>query len=763
MTTRPRLPSSKLLLQQSLLGLTAALVWGCGSGEAIQGFVEAGGSDGAQGGDSSLDGSHHHDTGSGHDAHAHADAHADAHDDSSVDSGHDAGPQCLAPEVECMTGCKSLGNDPQNCGTCGHACSVGLVCSSGACMVNCGANQVKCGVPDGGVADSGVHDSGGDDASHDASSHDASSHDAGSHDAGGGDAGQNPSGEYCADPDNDRLNCGACGNVCPYGPESTPVCTGGHCSITCQAGYADCDHNPDNGCEANTSTSPAACGGCGNVCDVPNSVPACVAGSCTVGSCLPGYADCDNKPNNGCEVNIDTPANCGSCGNACSLNNATPTCPTGTCAILHCNTGFADCDHNPANGCEISTSTDTNNCGGCGAVCNEANASSVCNGGVCGIGTCNAGFADCDNNPSDGCEINITDDPNNCSSCHAVCSLPNAIAGCASSQCTVVVCNGGFGNCDGIAANGCETVTSTNPSDCGSCGHVCSLPHANSGCAAGACTVGTCQTGYADCDGLPGDGCEIDTQTDPNNCGGCGHVCVTPNGVPGCSAGQCTVACNPGYANCNGLASDGCEVDTNTNDQNCGACNFNCAAECIGEVAATGCNNGACAISVCDSGWFDFDGQCVDGCECKASTTSTACVNSTGIFAGTLQPGQSTSYTSNMAPPGSVADAWLNITFGGNTQEAFHPKITFSLDTNTEFVFEVFSNCTGTLLSCGTEGTQGAGVTTWEESYTGTTGFAFGDEIYIPPPGTNGTVYIHVFRKAGATKTCNNYSLTVSD
>jgi hypothetical protein len=42
--------------------------------------------------------------------------------------------------------------------------------------------------------------------------------------------------------------------------------------------------------------------------------------------------------------------------------------------VLACNVGFADCDGNPANGCEVNTRTDVNNCGGCGnrpiEVCN---------------------------------------------------------------------------------------------------------------------------------------------------------------------------------------------------------------------------------------------------------------------------------------------------------------------------------------------------------------------------------------------------------
>jgi hypothetical protein len=43
------------------------------------------------------------------------------------------------------------------------------------------------------------------------------------------------------------------------------------------------------------------------------------------------------------------------------------------------------------------------------------------------------------------------------------------------------------------------------------------------------CTF-TCQPGYADCDGNPANGCEVNTTDDANNCGACGHGCGVPDG-----------------------------------------------------------------------------------------------------------------------------------------------------------------------------------------------------------------------------------------
>jgi hypothetical protein len=37
--------------------------------------------------------------------------------------------------------------------------------------------------------------------------------------------------------------------------------------------------------------------------------------------------------------------------------------------VAACNFGFADCNHNSQDGCEINTQTDNNNCGTCGNVC----------------------------------------------------------------------------------------------------------------------------------------------------------------------------------------------------------------------------------------------------------------------------------------------------------------------------------------------------------------------------------------------------------
>lgn len=77
----------------------------------------------------------------------------------------------------------------------------------------------------------------------------------------------------------------------------------------------------------------------------------------------------------------------------------------------------------------------------------------------------------------------------------------------------------------------------------------CSIPHAKASCSGGACALGTCDSGWGNCNNDPADGCETDLQADTDNCAACGHVCTNPAGTPACVAGVCTIPyCDPGNA-----------------------------------------------------------------------------------------------------------------------------------------------------------------------------------------------------------------------
>ena len=134
--------------------------------------------------------------------------------------------------------------------------------------------------------------------------------------------------------------------------------------------------------------------------------------------------------------------------------------------------------------------------------------------------------------------VSLQTDVNNCGGCGNVCNSAHASGeACTAGNCTIVVCNPGFADCDGVAANGCEVNTQTDLHNCGGCGNVCNSAHATGeACTAGNCTIVVCNPGFADCDGVAANGCEVNTETDLHNCGTCGHLCT---GGTTCSAGSC--------------------------------------------------------------------------------------------------------------------------------------------------------------------------------------------------------------------------------
>ncbi len=136
-------------------------------------------------------------------------------------------------------------------------------------------------------------------------------------------------GALCRDLSTDPASCGACDRVCPSGPNAFPVCRGGSCGIVCDRSYGDCNGNPSDGCETNTQTNPDACGSCGVVClSRPNSTRTCVFGMCQ-SACLPGFADCNGIPADGCETDLNvTATSCGRCGNLCAVGQL---CMGGAC------------------------------------------------------------------------------------------------------------------------------------------------------------------------------------------------------------------------------------------------------------------------------------------------------------------------------------------------------------------------------------------------------------------------------------------------
>ncbi|HEX6839520.1 MAG TPA: hypothetical protein VF334_23245, partial [Polyangia bacterium] len=130
------------------------------------------------------------------------------------------------------------------------------------------------------------------------------------------------------------------------------------------------------------------------------------------------HADCNHNPDDGCEVDLSGPANCGSCGHACMNPNGTTTCTTqgaGWFCQPTCNQPYGACGADKTAGCTTNLGNDTGNCGACGRGCSTANTTSTsCANGVCHP-SCAMPYSDC-SDPSapgadDGCETNGTADP----------------------------------------------------------------------------------------------------------------------------------------------------------------------------------------------------------------------------------------------------------------------------------------------------------------------------------------------------------------
>lgn len=216
--------------------------------------------------------------------------------------------------------------------------------------------------------------------------------------------------------------CGkACGGPCTFA-NGVGQCQGGQCVlVSCEAGFGDCNRQAFDGCEIDLSKDAANCGGCGTSCLLGPQVEACVAGVC------------QPAPQNQCG------------GIVCAPPHATGKCVNNACTIAACDAGYGDCNRRELDGCEVALASDALNCGGCGVACRKGEACMAgkcgqpcqcqpqhgvgqCINGICTLISCDNGFGDCNRDPRDGCEVDLTSDPKDCGACGNACPPMKACA-----------------------------------------------------------------------------------------------------------------------------------------------------------------------------------------------------------------------------------------------------------------------------------------------------------------------------------------------
>ena len=550
---------------------------------------------------------------------------------------------CISTDPEACPGMDACSvdftNDLRNCGQCGNRCNTpermfASACIDGACICeasgrNCNGNEACCGAAGCQDVESTITQCGACDNDCNAGRPPerplASQCVDATCQCGGGprcvdsmanvaccsDTGD-PTAASCIDTNTNNLHCGECNHLCG----SRMRCTGGGCVCT-EAGWDNCNSDDSDGCETDLMTTVAHCGACGMACNLPNvNEHSCVGGACMITSCDPGWGDCNGVDSDGCETPLDTLTNCGVCGNGCDLANASESCSTRSCRLVMCTSGWGNCDGSESNGCETQL-TSLTHCGMCDRACNLSNATESCSTGACRLGTCSAGYENCDGSEGNGCEVQLNS-VSNCGGCGVPCTRANATPTCSTGTCRIQSCNARFDDCNGTDSDGCETSLST-VMNCQACGSTCPMP-ANSAASCSftsGCSF-TCNSGYCQSGGM----CvRNDTVM---NCGSSCNPCTAPsNATPACLSGSCSWTCDSGYCPVSGSCV--------SNADNVNACGDSCTTCPDRANSSPTCTSGTCGFT-CDTGWADCDGMPGNGCETDLSDEAScgACTNACG-------------------------------------------------------------------------------------------------------------------------------------
>jgi Stigma-specific protein, Stig1 len=349
--------------------------------------------------------------------------------------GCDSGHACPGGLACCNSLCVDTTTDPLNCGACGNPCNVGAAtscCASICTDVNTSVDH--CGACGHGCSTDGV-----------ATRHCTTGQCTPTCSNGRGDCNPPSANDGCETDTTNPAHCGGCNTVCAPDVTTHAVSVdcnadGGFCAAWgCSTNFSDCDSTGTNtnGCETNTQNGDVNhCGGClSSACDTTNSTPAdCSSGVCVYSGCKNNHLDCTNSGDSrnllGCETATNSTSHCGGCAACDSTQIISDTCAldAGTHCVYNCNPPFADCERTPPNtsGCTVNTSSDPDNCTGCGNTCSSNTAASrACNGTKCTYGACNSGRANCNSGGLD---------TNGCECPSAAFAYQGTVGGCCSSN-----------------------------------------------------------------------------------------------------------------------------------------------------------------------------------------------------------------------------------------------------------------------------------------------------------------------------------------
>jgi hypothetical protein len=315
----------------------------------------------------------------------------------------------------------------------------------------------------------------------------------------------------------------------------------GHCApdYTCLPG-GECLLRDGMGCLSNTECASGFCidgvcceSACGGLCEACN--VSGLAGSCEpVPSGLGPTPECPGERCIGAE--IFPPEECN------GHRGCTSSLAYELCHPYICTTGAPICGSDP-----FCCRTDCTWDGHCapGYRCHSSGTCRKVDGDTCLEDTeCYSNTCCWEDGALFGFCRDLSTDRLNCGSCFAECVQTHGSNNCSGGVCNPV-CDLGWGDCDGNLWNGCEQ-TFSDPDHCGGCGQECpDPPHATAGCwyapplIEGECEIGSCVSGWADCDFLVSNGCEIGNGPTRNStadaiwvgekCGdeACGFLCPT--------------------------------------------------------------------------------------------------------------------------------------------------------------------------------------------------------------------------------------------